>query len=121
MYEVEIKSRDSQVGIGNGYVIPEHQISNLIGKLLTLVETLGLQEKQENSFKDIIKQAVWSNVRDNKPVDSELLTLVNNFIHEKDREENNRHSDRDSLNCYSPKDNIQGEYTLTFKEVKQEK
>ena len=90
----------------------------MIGKLLTLVETLGLQEKQENSFKDIIKQAVWGSVRDNKLVDSELLTLVNNFIHEKDREENNRHSERNNIDCYSPKNNIQGVYELTFNKVK---
>ena len=117
MYTVEIKSSDSKVGMGNGYVIPEHQVSSLIGKLLTLVETLGLQEKQENSFKDIVKQAIWGSVRDNKPVDSELLTLVNNFIHEKDREENNRNSNVENLDCYAPQDSIQGEYKLTFKEV----
>lgn len=118
MYKVTIKSADSQVGIGNGYVMPEHQISNLIGKLLTLVETLGLQDKQENSFKDIMKQAVWSNVRDMKPIDSNLLTLVNNFVYEIDREKLNRHTDENNVGALtvSPMGMVEGDYELTFTE-----
>jgi len=31
-----------------------------LGRVLTLVETLGLGETQEKAFKDIIKQEIWS-------------------------------------------------------------
>lgn len=31
-----------------------------LGRILTLVETLGLPETQEKAFKDIIKQEIWS-------------------------------------------------------------
>lgn len=31
-----------------------------LGRVLTLIETLGLNETQEKAFKDIIKQEVWS-------------------------------------------------------------
>jgi len=117
MYKVEISSKDSQVAVGHGYVLPEHQINTLIGKLLTLTETLGLQEKQEKSFKDIIKQAVWSNVRDMKHIDSELLTLVNNFAWEKEREEGHRQSNVNNVDAYSPREPIKGNYKLIFTEV----
>ena len=118
VYTVEIKSKDAQMGIGCGYVLPENQISNLVGKLLTLVETLGLQEKQEKSFKSIIKQAVWDNVTDGKRIDGNLLTLVNNFSYEKDREEKYRNSNVDNVQTFSPQMHIVGDYELSFKETK---
>jgi len=31
-----------------------------LGRILTMIETLGLNENQEKAFKDIIKQEVWS-------------------------------------------------------------
>ena len=117
MYTVTIKSKDTQMSIGNGYVMPEHQISNLIGKLLTLVETLGLQEKQEKSFKEIVKQAVWGNVRDMKPIDSSLLTLINNFAHELSREERYRGSNIHNVQIPTPPECIIGDYELSFKEA----
>lgn len=30
-----------------------------LGRILTLIETLGLNETQEKAFKDIIRQEVW--------------------------------------------------------------
>jgi hypothetical protein len=36
------------------------RFDHFLGRVLTLVETLGLGETQEKAFKDIIKQEIWS-------------------------------------------------------------
>jgi hypothetical protein len=37
-------------------------IQNIEGKLLTIVESLGLQTKQEEATKSLVRQAVWDEV-----------------------------------------------------------
>ncbi len=36
------------------------KVEYLLGRIMTITETLGLNEKQEKAFKDIIKQEIWS-------------------------------------------------------------
>jgi hypothetical protein len=36
-----------------------YQLSNLEGRLLTLVETLGLPKSQEDAFKSYVRREVW--------------------------------------------------------------
>jgi len=117
MYDVLIKSKDAQLGMGSGYVITNDQVNNLIGRLLTLIETLGLKDKQEKSFKDILKQEIWSTVNNMKLIDSNLLTLINNFAWEKEREEIHRQSDETGEGVSHPRSTILGNYDLSFKEV----
>lgn len=40
-------------------IVPNYWISHLEGQVLTLIETLGLQEKQEKAFKDIFREKLW--------------------------------------------------------------
>lgn len=39
----------------DGRVVYDYQISSLEGRLLTLVETIGLHEKQEEAVKDMLR------------------------------------------------------------------
>jgi hypothetical protein len=43
----------------DGRVIYHHQISELEGKLLTLIESLGLKEKQEESVKNMFRDIYY--------------------------------------------------------------
>lgn len=36
------------------------RFNHFLGRVMTLVETLGLAEGQEKAFKDIVKQEIWS-------------------------------------------------------------
>lgn len=38
----------------------ESRFNYFLGRVMTLIETLGLTETQEKAFKDIIKQEIWS-------------------------------------------------------------
>lgn len=40
-------------------IIGVDSASNLVGRLLTLVETLGLRETQENAVKDTVRNMIW--------------------------------------------------------------
>lgn len=40
-------------------IIKTWQVNSLIGKLMLMVETMGLQESQEKSFKSLLKQEIW--------------------------------------------------------------
>lgn len=60
--EIKIKSRDDNVSSGLGYLLYQHNINNMLGKVLTLVETLGLKESQEKSMKELVKQEIWNSV-----------------------------------------------------------
>jgi len=41
------------------YAIQEYQLSHLEGRLLTLMESLGLRDTQEKAIKDLVKNEVW--------------------------------------------------------------
>lgn len=43
----------------DGRVIYDYQIQSLEGKLLTLIESLGLAEKQESALKDVFKDTFY--------------------------------------------------------------
>ena len=42
------------------YGIQEYQLSHLEGRLLTLMESLGLRDTQEKAIKDLVKNEVWN-------------------------------------------------------------
>lgn len=66
-------------GFGPGYVIPEDMPNNMVGRLCTLIDALGLKESQEKSLKDLIKQEVY------KPfsgVDPECVWIPGQFNNE---------------------------------------
>lgn len=37
----------------------ESRFNHFLGRMMTLIETLGLNETQEKAFKDIVKQEIW--------------------------------------------------------------
>lgn len=45
---------------GHGYVVSESITDQIVGRVLTLVEALGLPERQEESLKSLMRQAVHS-------------------------------------------------------------
>lgn len=44
---------------GQGYVLEERAPNILVGRLLTLIEAIGLPESQEKSLKSLIQQEIW--------------------------------------------------------------
>ncbi len=42
-----------------GRVVREWEINSHLGLMLTIIESLGLQEKQEKAVKDLVKQHTW--------------------------------------------------------------
>lgn len=48
------------VGYGSGYIIQEYSVQHLEGRLLTLLESLGLPDKQETAAKGLFRQEAWS-------------------------------------------------------------
>lgn len=45
---------------GWGYVTTQNTPNHIIGRVLTLVELLGLREEQEKSLKELVRQEVWN-------------------------------------------------------------
>lgn len=40
-------------------IVRQWQVENLIGKVMLIVETMGLEKQQEESAKSLIKQSIW--------------------------------------------------------------
>lgn len=51
--------------VNEGSIIRSWQIRDLEGRILTLLETLGLSDKQEDAVKSLARQAVWKILEDN--------------------------------------------------------
>lgn len=45
---------------GYAYVLPENACDRMVGKVLTLIEVMGLESKQEESTKQLIQQSIRS-------------------------------------------------------------
>lgn len=72
-----------QASYGPAYVIPVHSVSYMEGKLLTIIETMGLKEVQEKAVKDLVRQAIWNSIMNESVY---IDTNKHNLI----REENKR-------------------------------
>ena len=51
--------KELNVGYGSGYVITDEELRHLEGRLLTLIESIGLKDTQEKAVKDLIRNEVW--------------------------------------------------------------
>lgn len=49
---------------GYGYAMSSETPGHLQGRILTLIEAIGLPEKQENSLKSLITQTIWNTITD---------------------------------------------------------
>jgi hypothetical protein len=66
---------------GCGILLNDSVPDYLVGKLLTLIESFGLKESQEKAAKDLIKQTVYNEFRDNQKwiprlVNSHLIQFI---------------------------------------------
>ena len=52
----------AEPGWGPGYVIEQGETSRLEGRLLTLIEAIGMPDKQEEALKGLIRQELWNSV-----------------------------------------------------------
>ena len=63
--QITVSSKDERnQGYGPGYVISADRPDYLVGRILTLIEAMGLPEKQEKSLKDILKGEVYTTLLD---------------------------------------------------------
>ena len=75
---------------GSGFVVNSDFFDRLIGKVLTTVEVMGLNEKQEESAKSIIRQGVWDLVTESSIfISEERNTEIRNEYYQKRKEANN--------------------------------
>lgn len=68
------------VSYGFSYVIPENAPQYLVGRILTIVEALGLKETQEKSLKDLIREEIYK-IQRNDEGTLWLTPELNNEIH----------------------------------------
>jgi len=111
--EKTFKSSDERsVGYGQGYVISSSVPDFIVGRLLTIMEALGLSEKQEKSLKDLIKNEVYSNLGEIW-ISGSLHNLIRDLDswYRKERAPTVTDSDGNPTPNY-----FGGEYTLTYKE-----
>ena len=56
-------------------IVKTWQINSLIGKLMLIVETMGLQEGQERSFKSLLKQEIWKEFNEGIYISKEVQEI----------------------------------------------
>lgn len=63
---MEIKAKSGQVGANtamppsdSSYLVNGYTVDHLVGRVLTLIETLGLKDSQEKAVKDLVRQEIW--------------------------------------------------------------
>lgn len=81
--KIELNSRDerSDPGYGTAYVMSSNTPDHLVGKLLTLIEALGLPSGQEKAIKDVVRSEVYSSLTGGSEVwiNSALHNLIRDF------------------------------------------
>lgn len=111
--KIEYTSKMNQVvsQLHDGYILTNYEVDRLIGKVLTLVEMLGLEKDQELSTKDMVKQTIRLHL--NKHPNTfcgggalNAMISLNNILHE----ECIKNPEEDVVGM-SPRD---GEYTVKF-------
>ena len=110
--EQTFKSTDERnVGYGPAYVVKGDAPDYLVGRLLTIIETVGLPEKQEKSIKDLIRSEVYGQL--------ELSTWIDGGLHNIIKDFNEWYSSNDFPTNGGIPNNLSnykvGDYTLTFK------
>lgn len=73
------------LGLESGYVVSGHTVDHLVGRLLTLIETLGLRDSQEKAIKDLARQEIWKPFNDQFAstfIDGSLHTVINKAVYD---------------------------------------
>ena len=61
-----------EVSWGDAYVVGWNTPDRLVGKIFTVIETMGLKETQEKSSKDIIRIVIWEIFNDSMYLSSNI-------------------------------------------------
>ena len=77
--QIEVTSANNNKSFGHGYVVPQHVLDRITGRVLTLVEGMGLKDGQERAIKDLIKQEIWAPF--NQLGTSEATILLSSALH----------------------------------------
>lgn len=70
--------KEYKAGYGESFVIFPYLIQRIEGKILTLVETLGLHESQEKATKDMARDIVQGLYREAEWLPANLTTIILN-------------------------------------------
>ena len=78
---------DTSISFGYGYAFSDNMPKYILGRMLTIIDSLGLRESQEKAVKDLIVQAFWRDIEEYAVyISPEIYTAIKVFIN-KDREE----------------------------------
>lgn len=83
------KNKESGVPMcswGTGYVVYSDTPDRLFGRVFTVVEALGLPEKQEDSLRNLIRGAIWNVFEDAIFITSERHDKIRQEFYEKKKE-----------------------------------
>lgn len=111
------KSSESNRGVHGAFVLEQNNVDQMVGELLTLIDALGLKEKQEKSLKDLVRQKIWNTVSNAFYINGQVLVLAQDIDWEV-RDENSQLAARSTSKEERQKGLhpkwIKGEYELTF-------
>lgn len=101
----------TNVDYGYGLVIPETKVSYLVGRVLTIIEALGLKDTQEKSLKDLLQNEIYKinsyeeGARHITPnLNSEIHRVLNEIIKEEE----------ESLNKFNPSMSTDYKFKITY-------
>lgn len=66
------------IGYGMGEVIDNNFLKGITGRVLTIAESLGLPDKQEEAVKGLLRQAIFKDEDRTVYIDDELHTAIRN-------------------------------------------
>lgn len=116
--EKVVKSSDERsIGYGASHLVSIHKSDQLVGKILTIVEAMGLPEKQENSLKEVVRQEIYRAFENVTFVPGTLNTLIREMV---EWGENNTKEDAGVFSSgFVDKERwgfMKGEFELSYKE-----
>lgn len=117
------KSLDKRnVSYGSAYIIKSDHPDYLVGRLLTIIEAIGLPEKQEKSLKDLIRFEIYNSLNLGTWVPSGLHNIIVDY-YTWYQKESPRLYENDSKECASIKrghepvdHSMNGSFELSYKE-----
>lgn len=90
MSNKKVKSTNSNIGFGYGYVISENAPDRLFGNIFNVIEALGLPSKQEEALKPLIRGEIWKVFEEAVFISSQRHTEIRKVYWEKKKEANNQ-------------------------------
>ena len=75
-------SQETPEIFNGGYLLKNWNIQNLEGRLLTIIESLGLRESQEGAVKNIIQQEMWK-LYELEPISDKICEDIYEFNRER--------------------------------------